>query len=51
VLGFDGVELNPINGKRQPIIHTAAGQQSPDVMSRVLKANGVWGRCAGFEHF
>jgi ankyrin repeat protein len=41
VLGLDGVDPNPTNGKRQSIIHIAAGQQSPEVMSRVLKANRI----------
>jgi ankyrin repeat protein len=41
VLGLDDVDPNPTNGKRQTIIRIATGQQSPDVPSRVLKANGI----------
>jgi ankyrin repeat protein len=41
VLGLDNVDPNPTNGKRQSIVHIAAGQPNPDVMSRVLKANGI----------
>jgi ankyrin repeat protein len=38
---LDDVDPNPTNGKRQSIIHIATSRQSPEGMSRVLKANGI----------